>query len=328
MDKANTSSNNDSPDSVPVFRHRVMVADNSKIKFRELFHAFDESNIEYGFTNDNAKLVDVAVKFKPDIVVINLFLNSSSTLTVIRDLAKALSKQGTKIIVLTAHYSRENITECIRAGATDFILEPFETRLLLQRIRYQLQEREFISPEDLRAEPTQVAAGFQLVYECLKILAEVRELNRAVFECLKRIGELSKSTRVNIILGDVESSQGTIIAASDDATLQNRPVDLEKYPEVREVILNSSIVYIKDITQNPLTADIKRQVKSIEINSLLVFPIRHRGDTLGTLSIRLGRDNMEVSDKHLKTFYMIALSMGSKVAARKLLKRLEQPEGV
>jgi GAF domain-containing protein len=99
--------------------------------------------------------------------------------------------------------------------------------------------------------------------------------------------------------------------------------DLEKYPEVREVILKGSIVYIKDITQNPLTKDIKKQLKDIDMTSLLVFPVRHRQETLGTLAIRLGKDGMAISDKHLKTFYMIALCIAPKVAARKLLKKIE-----
>ena len=105
-------------------------------------------------------------------------------------------------------------------------------------------------------------------------------------------------------------------------TIDGKPVSLEKYPEVREVLLNGNIVYIKDIAANPLTKDISRQVKSIEITSILVFPIRHRAETIGTLNIRLGKDGLTVSDKHLKTFYMIALALSSKVAARRLLKRI------
>ena len=79
-------------------------------------------------------------------------------------------------------------------------------------------------------------------------------------------------------------------------------------------------------TANPLTKDIQKNVKTISIASLLVFPIRARGDTLGVLSIRMGADGLAVSDKHLKTFYMVALCLASKVAARKLLVRMATPK--
>lgn len=313
-------------ESVPVFRKRVLIADTSRMKFKDVIASLESSNVEVNFVTTRNEILAASAKFKPDIVLLNLFMDNASTLGTIRDLRKEHEKQGTKILVLTAHYSKENIAECVRAGATDFILEPFDPRLLIQRVRYQLQEREFIAPDDLRAEPTQVQTGFQMVYEALKILTEVRDNNRAIFEVLKRVAELSGSTRVNCFMGDIETNTGTIIAASDDIKLQNMAVDLEKYPEVREVMLNGSVVFVKDITQNPLTKEIKDKVKTIDITSLLVFPIRHRQETIGTLNIRLGKSGMEVSDKHLKTFYMIALSIASKVAARKLLKKLE-PSG-
>ncbi|MBS1983840.1 MAG: response regulator [Bdellovibrionales bacterium] len=307
------------------YKPRVLIADNSKIKFQPVMNALLESNIEVMFTPERNTIVSTASTFKPDLVLVNLFMDNSSTISVIRDLKKTLEKQAAKILVLTAHYSKDNIAECVKAGASDFILEPFDLRLLLQRIKYQLQEREIVSPEDLRSEPTQVLAGFQLTYDALKILAEVRDSNRALHEVLKRVAELSQSTRVNLILGDLESSEGRVIAASDDVTMSNKITDLEKYPEVREVLLNGSIVYIKDVNQNPLTKDIQHNVKTISITSLLVFPVRHRGETLGALSIRLGAgDGMNVSDKHLKTFYMIALALGPKVAARKLMKKLNR----
>ena len=311
---------------VPSFKHRVLIADNSRQKFAEVIQSLEESAVEVRYIPDRAVLNTTVAEFKPEIIVMNLFMGNASTLTNLREISRMMVSQGgCKIIMITSHYSKENIAECIKNGASDFVLEPFDGKMLLQRIRYQLQEREFISPDDLRAEPTQVAAGFQLCYETLKILSEVKDVHRALYEVLKRVGELSKSTRVNLVLGDLESSQGCVIAASDDANMTNKSVDLEKYPEIREVLLNNSIIHIKDVTQNPLTQKIKDQVKSIEINSLLVFPIRHRGDTLGTLSIRLGKDGMEISDKHLKTFYIVALALAPKVAATKLMKKLQPP---
>jgi DNA-binding response OmpR family regulator len=305
-------------------KRRVMICDNNKLKFTEVITALQEADIEVVLLDDKPKIVSTAAQFQPDIILINLFMSSSNTLTLMKEVKGVTERQGTKIIVLTAHQSKDNIMECIKAGANDFVVEPFNPRQLLQRIKYQLQDREAYSPDDLRSEPTQVLAGFQLVYDCLRILAEVKETNRCIFEVLKRVSELSQSPRVNLILADVTQNSAIVIATSDDPKIDNLEVDLEKYPEVREVVLKGSIVYIKDITQNPLTKDIKSQLKTIDITSLLVFPIRHRQETLGTLAIRLGKDSMAVSDKHLKTFYMIALCIAPKVAARKLLKKMEK----
>ena len=307
-------------------KRRVLFIDSNRQKFAELVAAFEGTNIESEHVSDKQLIVSTALQYQPDLIIMNLFLNGSSTIANMRELHAHFSRQGTKIIVLTGHHSKENLAECIRSGASDFILEPLDSRLLLQRVRYQLQERETYSPDDLRAEPTQVLAGFQIVYDCLRVLAEVRDSHKAVFECLKRLADLSKSTRVNLVLADVALVNAVVIASSDDPLLQNHPIDLNKYPEVREVLINGSIVYIKDVAANPLTKDIQKTVKSIEIASLLIFPVRHRGETIGTLCVRLDKEGLSISDKHLKTFYMITLALGTKTAARKMLKKLDPPK--
>lgn len=303
-------------------KRRVLFADSQSAKFHDLIHALTLADIETLFTNDRAKLLSTALEFQPDLIILNLFIGQGTTLPQIRELRQGLEREGTKIVVLTSHQSKENLAECIRAGANDFILEPFDSRQILQRVKYQLQEREAYSPDDLRAEPTQVLAGFQLVYDCLRLSAEIKETNRAIYECLKRVAELSMSPRVNLIMADIASPTGIVIASSDDPTVQDLVVDLEKYPECREVMLKGSIVYVKDIMSNPLTKDIQSKLKDIQITSLLVFPIRHRQETIGTMCIRLGSDGLAVSDKHLKTFYMVALLLAPKMATRKLLKRI------
>lgn len=301
---------------------KVLIADSNKSKFKPLMEELEKLRFVIKHTNDRQTLVKTAIDFKPKIIIINLFLGNASSLAAIREIRGAL-QDSTKIIVLTQHYSKANIQECIKSGATDCVLDPFDTKLLIERIRYQLQEREAYSTEDLRAEPTQVLAGFQLIYECLKILAEIKDAHKAVHETLKRVGELADSKRINIILGELDTNKGIVFATSDDPNLEDLAIDLEKYNEVREVLINGSVVYIKDITSNPLTQHIKNEVKSIQISSLLVLPIRHRADTIGAMSIRLGENAMNITDKHLRTFYMVALCVASKVAAKKLLSKLK-----
>jgi DNA-binding response OmpR family regulator len=308
---------------------RVLIIDASRNRFGDLIRSLNESKIAVDhIPATEAHVVERACSFNPDIIIINLFLNAKSTLSTIRELKAALKTRGTRIIVLTAHNSINNIRESVKAGADDFVLEPIDTELMLQRIRYQLQDRQFYDPEELNKAATaktssdsaEVAEGFQLVYDSLRVLSEITDHHEALTTVLSHVAKLASSNRVNLIEGDLETSQGYVAATSDDPTLKDLKINLEKYPEVREVLLNSNIVYIKDISQNPLTKGIQEQVKSIKITSLLVFPIRHRSHTLGSLNIRLAGETT-ASDRFLKTFYMVALTLGPKLAARKLLRR-------
>jgi len=305
---------------------RVLIVDASRNRFTKLLQSLEEAKISVDYLSASEDdITGKAAVLKPDIVIINLFLNGKSTLPIITQLKQTLKDRGTKIIVITAHNSTNNIRESVRAGADDFVLEPIDPQLMLQRIRYQLQDREFYNPEELNKrapapEPSGLQEGFQLVYNSLRVLSEVTDHHEALTTVLAQVAELAASNRVNLIEGDLETSQGLVAATSDDPLLKDLKIDLEKYPEVREVLLNSNIVYIKDISQNPLTKGIQEQVKSIKITSLLVFPIRHRNQTLGSLNVRLPGEST-TTDRYLKTFYMVALALGPKLAARKLLRR-------
>ena len=312
-------------DNSEVHKLRILIADANRSRFSELVSGLNASGIEVTQVTEKSDIMPLATNLRPDLILINLFMNASNTLTTIRELRQLLAQDDTKIIVLTSHYSKANILECVKSGASDFILDPFQTSLVLNRIRYQLQDRKRYSPENIETNSEQLTAGFQLIYDCLKINTEIKDVHQALHQCLKKVAEFSHARRVNLFTGDLESNQGTILATSDDIAMENRGVDLEKYPEVREVLLNDSIVYVKDVTQNPLTKGIKEAVKSIEIDSIVVLPIRHRQETIGTLNVRPGKEEgFEVTDKYLKTFYMVALSLSSKVAAKKLLKKFNK----
>ena len=313
------------PENTQGTRYKVAIVDANKSRFQSLTTLLESQNLSITFipgSSHDTTFVDTLAELAPDIILINLFLDGKSTLASIRKIKSRLAKS--KIIVLTAHNSINNIRESVKAGADDFVLDPFEPQLMLDRIRYQLQERELFSPDtfESNAETSgdSAQANVNVIYETLRILSEVTTHHEAITSVLEVIASNANSNRVNLLEGDLETNKGMVAATSDDASLEDLPIDLEKYPEVREVLLNGNIIYIKDITQNPLTKDIQDQVKSIKITSLLVFPIRHRSNTLGSLNIRLAGGE-GISERQLKTFFIIALALGPKVAAKKLLRK-------
>ncbi len=314
--------------------YKVAIVDASKNRFSRLTDLLESQNLKVNFvvgSSNEATFIKDLVEVSPDIVILNLFLEGKSTLPKIKAIKSTLT--NSKIIVLTAHNSINNIRESVKSGADDFVLDPFEPSLMLDRIRYQLQEREMYSPEAFATDSSDsgsaIAAESQknvdLIYFALRSLSEITSYHEAMTTVLESVAENAKSTRVNLIEGDLETNKGLVAASSDDKALEDLKIDLEKYPEVREVLLNGNIIYIKDITQNPLTKGIQDKVKSIKITSLLVFPIRHRSHTLGSLNIRMaGSDS--VSERQLKTYFTIALALGPKLAAKKLLRKHKKVE--
>ncbi len=301
-------------------QRRILFIDQSKQKYKDTVGQLEIAGFDCHYVDDLNNIVFEIQQRKPDVVVMNLIVQGTSMIPKIREIVQNHGKNNIKIIIVTALRSKENITECIRAGASDFIVEPFETPFLLERIKYQLQEKESFSDESFEKQSGDIVQGFQLIYDCLRVLSEQADGHIALHECAKRTAVLAKSPRANIIVGDLESNVGHVIAGSDDAQLKNKKIDLEKYQEVRGVLLNSNIVYIKDVSANPLTKNIQENVKTIQIQSLILFPIRHRQECIGALVVRMDQNSSkEVAEKHMRTFFSIALALAPKVAAQRML---------
>jgi DNA-binding response OmpR family regulator len=299
---------------------RIMVADSNKSRYDTFFEEIEKAGLDVLHTNDREKVVSIALEFVPDVLIVNLFLGAATTLALVAEIKAALPK--VHFVLVTAQMSKANMKEFVKFGISDLILDPFEPTVLIERIRYQLQDRELILPEKLSEDSTHLEECLSLLYNAMRLVSETKDIVGCLHDCLKLVQNSAKSNRVNIMSGDFETHEGLIVATSDDPTLVNKVVGLEKYPEVREVLLQGNLLYLKDISSNPLTKNIKDTVKSIKIESLMVFPIRHKGETIATMNVKLPKANETIGASQMKTLYLIALNLAPKVAGALLLKRM------
>lgn len=302
---------------------RILIVHSDPTRFGALGNLLLKARVEMRHVLPTNDAFVVAEAWMPDVVVLGADLGPRrSVLGYLRRFKSIFERSSTKFIVTGKNVSKELLESLVAAGMDDFVLDPFQARLLMLRLRYQMQERESFSPEDLQTEPTQIAAGFDLVYGCQAILADTIKMEKGLLQVAQKVAELSLSTRVNVFgVSEAFAADARILASSDGRGVKPGRVKLENYPEVRESLLTGNILFIKDVARNPLTEGVKRRVRSIEIDSILVFPLRAQGMIWGTLNIRLkSREGYQVSKRHIKTFYMVALALGSRMAQRDLFK--------
>jgi DNA-binding NarL/FixJ family response regulator len=248
---------------------------------------------------------------KPDILVIQLYYNTTSVSRDITDICFKAQRLHIPIIVMATHTTEQDVATCIRMGVSDFILVPCETQILLSRIDYQMSKRQFIETENIDSSASK--NSFSLVADCMKILAAIPDSHRAISECLKLMGSFVKSPRINIFTGSFTSNDATILASSDSTPPGGIKTTLDRYPEVREVLMKNLVVYVEDISSHDLTKDIKAKVTSINIESLLVIPIRYKTQNIATLNIRLSKKKEGFKDD-LPTLMVVAGALAPFVA--------------
>jgi len=116
-------------------RIRIVIADDHPI-FRDGLRRLIEYEPSFelaGEAADGIDTLDVVIKTKPDILLLDLAMPRLSGIEVLRRLAKAVAPMRT--IVLTAAIEQKQITEALRLGARGVVLKDTATQLLAKSIR-------------------------------------------------------------------------------------------------------------------------------------------------------------------------------------------------
>ncbi|MBI5957272.1 MAG: response regulator [Chloroflexi bacterium] len=89
-------------------------------------------------TGDGEQALQLALKEKPDLLLLDIMLPGRDGLDICRRVKAALNDQAPPVILISARGQQEDVEAGLRAGADDYIIKPFSPRLLLERIQVAL----------------------------------------------------------------------------------------------------------------------------------------------------------------------------------------------
>lgn len=126
---------------------------------------------------DSRLAMETCVDFDPDLVLLDLMMPHVDGFTILESLRAAAGEAFLPVIVLTADANESTKLRALRAGATDFLLKPFDQLEVLLRMSNLLETRRLHLQLD-----TQLAAYADAVRERTSELREAQlQLRKA--EC-------------------------------------------------------------------------------------------------------------------------------------------------
>jgi len=102
--------------------------------------------------------------------------------------------------------------------------------------------------------------------------------------------------RCSIIFGKPGGSRATVAAASENPMLRDLPVDIDRYPEIRQALSTGEVVLVEDAAAHPLY----ESVSGTETTSSLVLPFSLRGERAGVFFLRTGPGDPPLGDADLR----------------------------
>lgn len=139
---------------------------------------------------------------------------------------------------------------------------------------------------DVRGEQALVEADLDALLELSESLISSSNLERTMVEITERMARTLAYDRCSIVLLDEGSTTGFVVAASDDAALKNHEIDIDGYPEIKEVIRTRQPLVIGDVKGSVVMEQVRSILEDKQIRSIVLFPMRIERYVQGVLLLR------------------------------------------
>ncbi|MEJ1959242.1 MAG: response regulator [Nitrosomonadales bacterium] len=119
-------------------RPTVMVIDDNEPQRNMLGKVLKTQNYQIIFASDGFEALNVLRKARPDIILMDMMMPNMNGMEATRRLKAIPHFAKTPVIMITGKSEGEIVVECMKAGAVDFVVKPFDHTTLLAKIAHAL----------------------------------------------------------------------------------------------------------------------------------------------------------------------------------------------
>ncbi len=119
--------------------HSVLVVEDNDTMRGFIKDILESERLTVHTAADGKEGVEKVLAHKPDIVILDLCMPKLNGVTLCKAIRSCATTRTIPIIVVSSQHNREQLEQCISAGADDFIGKPFDVTDLLIRVRAMIR---------------------------------------------------------------------------------------------------------------------------------------------------------------------------------------------
>jgi len=282
-------------------RPTVLVVDDDRLLRQMLNDLLQEAGFRVVEAQDGEEGCRLAAEVAPDAVLMDLVMPRMDGVEACRRLRAEPRFRHTPILLLTSSADRAQAVNPFQVGADDYLAKPFDRFDLVARLQGNLVKKRTI--EALERKASDYAALLEISKSVSSSLDTVEILRLIV----GRIAGLLKDVyRCSIALIQEDDRSGYVLASSDDPDFAGVRIDLERYPEILEVMRTARPLLIDDVARHPLLASVLPRLDRNKFNTILVLPVLFQQRVIGALVVRALRPQAGISQEEVEFCQLVA----------------------
>lgn len=272
------------------------MVDDDAVSRRVVCQTLSDAGLETVSCSSGAEALTHLADHAPRGVLVALAMPQPDGYAVLQYIRQTPRLADVPVVALTDHDSDDEIGRVFASGADDYVRKPFRSAELIARLRGQVRLRDCVERISQRERHQQT------VLELTQKLASTLDLRDILYTVVRRVAEVAHVDRCSIVLFAESGEVGYVLATSDDEQLRDLPIDLGKYPEIREVCRTGRALVIRDATRHPVFEFARKSDAAPGFNSLALLPILHDHGPMGVLFLRAkGHATFDAHDLSLVT---------------------------
>lgn len=267
----------------------ILIVDDEKSQRTILSDILEDSGYLVAQAATGEEALNILEGRNVDLILLDIIMPGLDGIETCRKIKKIDRNKSVPVIMLTALSNEDDVVRALDAGADDFINKSSEHKIIHARIKAHLRTKILFDKTE------RVRESEASVLDVVLDITSSRDI-RKVLQLLTEKTSTQTGMDVSVLLIDELEQSATIIAYSDSVGNQDIQIDLDKYPEIRKVLLTGEPVFISDIENNSLLKNVVHILKEIHISSIIVVPLIFQDDLFGTL-ILTARSSKKIFDE-------------------------------
>ena len=224
-----------------------------------------------------AEAMALACRQAPDLILLDLDSPESDGARLCARLKESPTTFFVPLILLSSYTRKEEVLDGLYAGADDYLTKPLCAGETLARIDAHLRSRDYYA--DLEKQ------DLLMLLELSEIISVTRNPKRILNIIVEKVSAALRASRCSVIALN-DTGELIVQASSDLPTGRGVKIDLEKYPEIETAWRTQRPVVLQDIHQDPLMASVRKHLKGLSDQAILVVPIIKKQNVIGTFFLR------------------------------------------
>ncbi len=277
------------------------------------------------------ELKELIRSWKPDFIIIDLLYTDMSALMLLKTMRQnetSASRRNTKVFVTSQHHNNiANVKECLRWGASDYLIMPLKHIDVLSRIILHVQEKREIkdyNDRDILQVTNEAQYYIHLTDLTLQEAIKGTSLDLSLHNLSKMVAMAMKAVRVSIVECNVETHVGIVHGSSDNRDVKQLKLSLDKYPEMIYTLNSGKILAIDNLEKDPTMKAIGAQSKSIHFSSMIVAPIETPHGFWGVISARMPETRGRFEDIELQFVQLVSHVVSLVVQKNDVLEQIQK----